>query len=57
VRREGRRDWDAVRARFLREAQTLQVAHPSIQVRDYGEDAEMVYVVTDLIEGVSLRDA
>lgn len=57
VRREGRRDWNAVRTRFLREARTLQVAHPSIlQVRDYGEDTEMVYVVTDLIEGVSLRE-
>ena len=30
----------AVRARFLREAQTLQLAHPSIlHVRDFGEDA------------------
>src|SRR5204863_7632239 len=50
------RSWDAVRARFLREAQTLQIAHPSIiQVRDYGEEGDLVYLVTDLIEGLSLR--
>jgi serine/threonine protein kinase len=57
LRRQGRRDWNAVRTRFLREARTLQVAHPSIlQVRDYGEDSDLIYVVTDLIEGVSLRE-
>ena len=43
--------------RFLREAQTLQVAHPSIiQVRDYGEEGDLVYLVTDFIDGPSLRD-
>jgi serine/threonine protein kinase len=48
----------AVRARFLREARTLQIAHPSIiQVRDYGEEGDVVYLVTDHIEGVSLREA
>ena len=42
------RNWPAARERFLREAQSLQVAHPSIiQVRDYGEEADFVYVVTD----------
>ena len=47
----------AIRARFLREARALQVAHPSIvQVRDYGEEGDLVYVVTDYIEGGSLRD-
>ena len=47
----------AARARFLREAQALQVAHPSIiQVRDYGEEGDLVYVVTDFIEGPSLRE-
>lgn len=57
LRRGAQRNWDAVRARFLREARTLQVAHPSIiQVRDYGEDADLVYVVTDYIEGPSLRE-
>ena len=47
---------DAVRARFLREARALQVAHPSIiQVRDYGEEGDLVYLVTDYIEGPSMR--
>ena len=47
---------DAVRGRFLREARTLQIAHPSIiQVRDYGEEGDLFYVVTDYIEGRSLR--
>jgi serine/threonine-protein kinase len=47
---------EAVRARFLREARALQVAHPSIiQVRDYGEEGELIYLVTDYIEGPSLR--
>jgi serine/threonine protein kinase len=56
LRRGTDRNWDAVRGRFLREAQTLQVAHPSIiQVRDYGEEGDLVYLVTDLIDGPSLR--
>jgi serine/threonine-protein kinase len=47
---------EAVRARFLQEARTLQVAHPSIiQVRDYGQEGDLVYLVTDFIEGKSLR--
>ena len=37
--------------------ETLQVAHPSIiQVRDYGEEPDLVYLVTDFIEGPSLRE-
>ena len=57
LRRSADRNWDAVRARFLREARTLQVSHPSvIQVRDYGEEGDLVYLVTDLIDGPSLRD-
>jgi serine/threonine protein kinase len=57
LRRDGRRNWDGTRARFLREARTLQVAHPSIiQVRDYGEERDLVYLVTDYIEGPSLRE-
>jgi serine/threonine protein kinase len=57
LRRSGGRNWDGVRARFMREARTLQVTHPSIiQVRDYGEEGDLVYLVTDLIEGPSLRD-
>ena len=50
--------WDTVRARFLLEARTLQVSHPSLlQVRDFGEDDRAVHLVTDLIEGPSLRQA
>ena len=50
-------NWDAARSRFLREARALQVAHPSIiQVRDFGEDAGGVYLVTDFIDSVSLRE-
>jgi serine/threonine protein kinase len=57
LRRGSQRNWEAVRARFFREAQTLQVAHPSIiQVRDYGEEPDLVYLVTDFIEGPSLRE-
>ncbi|HET7617446.1 MAG TPA: serine/threonine-protein kinase, partial [Vicinamibacterales bacterium] len=57
LRRGPERNWDAVRARFLREARTLQVAHPSvIQVRDYGEEGDLVYLVTDFIAGPSLRE-
>ena len=58
LRRSPERNWDAVRGRFFREAQTLQVSHPSIiQVRDYGEEGDLVYLVTDFIEGLSLRAA
>ena len=57
LRRSTDRNWDAVRARFLREARTLQVAHPSIiQARDYGEEGDLVYLVTDFIDGPSLRE-
>lgn len=56
-RREGQ-DWGAVRARFLKEARALQVAHSSvIQVRDFGEEQDVLYVVTDFIEGLSLLQA
>lgn len=54
-RRPGTRD--AVRERFLREARALQVPHPNIiHVRDFGEDGDTVYVVTDLLEGCSLAE-
>ena len=57
LRRESERDWNAVRGRLLREAKTLQIAHPSIiHVRDYGEEGDLIYVVTDYIEGRSLRE-
>jgi serine/threonine protein kinase len=49
-------NWPAARERFLREARALQVPHASIiQVRDYGEAPGLVYLVTDLIEGPSVR--
>jgi len=58
LKRDEQPHWDAVRGRFLVEARTLQVAHPSLlQVRDFGEDERSVYVVTDLIDGPSLRQA
>jgi eukaryotic-like serine/threonine-protein kinase len=58
LKRDDQPNWDAVRARFLLEARTLQVSHPSLlQVRDFAEDERAVYVVTDLIQGPSLRQA
>ena len=57
LRRDAQRNWEGVRARFMREAQALQVAHPSvIQVRDYGEESDLLYLVTDYFEGASLRE-
>ena len=56
LKREGQAQWDALRARFLQEARTLQVRHAHLlNVRDYGEDASGVFVVTDLVDGPSLR--
>ena len=56
LKSESHPNWTAARARFLREAKALQVAHPSIiQVRDYGEEPGLVYLVTDFIEGSSVR--
>lgn len=58
LKRDEQPNWDVVRARFLLEARTLQVSHPSLlQVRDFAEDERAVYVVTDLIQGPSLRQA
>ena len=58
LKREEQPNWDVVRARFLLEARTLQVSHPSLlQVRDFAEDERAIYVVTDLIQGASLRQA
>jgi serine/threonine protein kinase len=57
LRRDTEHNWEGARARFMREAQSLQVAHPSIiQVRDYGEESDFVYLITDYIEGQSLRE-
>lgn len=56
LRRDTQRNWEGARARFMREAQALQVAHPSIiHVRDYGEEPDYVYLVTEYFEGQSLR--
>ncbi len=58
LKRDEQPHWDAVRARFLLEARTLQVAHPGLlQVRDFGEDDRSVFLVTDFVEGPSLRQA
>jgi serine/threonine protein kinase len=58
LKRSDQPHWDAVRERFLVEARTLQVAHPHIlQVRDYGDDEQCLYLVSDLHEGPSLREA
>ena len=57
LKRESHPNWDAVRERFLREARALQIAHPSIiQVRDYGEDDGAVFLITDYIDGPSVRE-
>jgi len=56
LRYESHPNWTAAKDRFLREAKALQVSHESvIQVRDYGEEPGLVYIVTDYIEGPSGR--
>jgi serine/threonine protein kinase len=56
LRRQRESSWATARARFLREARAMQVTHPALlQVRDFGEDADLVYVVTDRVGGISLR--
>ncbi|MCC7035375.1 MAG: serine/threonine protein kinase [Acidobacteria bacterium] len=58
LKRDEQPHWEAVRARFLLEARTLQVSHPSLlQVRDFGGDERNVFLVTDLVAGPSLRQA
>lgn len=58
LKRDEQPHWDAVRARFLLEARTQQVPHPGLlQVRDFGEDDQSVFLVTDYVEGPSLRQA
>jgi hypothetical protein len=48
--------WDVARERLLREAQSLQLSHPSVvQVRDFGEENDLIYVVTELYDAVGLR--
>ena len=58
LKRDEQPNWDAVRARFLLEARTQQVPHPGLlQVRDFGEDDQNVFLVTDFVDGPSLRQA
>lgn len=58
LKRSEQPHWEAVRARFLLEGRTLQIAHPGLLlVRDLGEDDRAVYLVTDFVEGPSLREA
>ena len=57
IRRGGDANWEAARTRFMREARMAPVNHRSIlRVRDYGEEKDLVYVVTDFVPGSSLRD-
>jgi eukaryotic-like serine/threonine-protein kinase len=57
LRHEEQSNWESLRSRFLVEARTLQVPHLNLlHVRDFGEDERLVYLVTDFIEGPSLRD-
>ena len=56
LRREDQHNWDAVRDRFLLEARTLQVPHANLlQVRDFGEDDRRIFVISDYVDGPSLR--
>jgi serine/threonine protein kinase len=57
MRRTQDADWEAARTRFMREARMTPVNHPSIlRVRDYGEERDLVYLVTDFLPGHSLRE-
>jgi hypothetical protein len=48
--------WEVARERLLREAQSLQLSHPSVlQVRDFGEENDLLYVVTEMYDAVGLR--
>ncbi len=58
LKRDEQPHWEAVRSRFLLEARTQQVPHPGLlQVRDFGEDEQSVFLVTDFVDGPSLRQA
>jgi hypothetical protein len=57
LRADARSDRNAVRERFLKEARSLQVQHPNIiHVRDFGEQDDVMYIVTDLLAGCSLGE-
>jgi hypothetical protein len=56
LRRTPDAHWEVARERLLREAQSLQLSHPSVvQVRDFGEENDLLYVVTELYDAVGLR--
>ena len=56
LRRSPDAHWDVARERLLREARSLQLSHPSVvQVRDFGEEHDLVFVVTELYDAVGLR--
>jgi serine/threonine-protein kinase len=57
IRREDEASWNAARTRFMREARMTPVNHPSIlRVRDFGEEPDLVYIVTDFVPGSSLHE-
>jgi serine/threonine protein kinase len=57
LRQDQTTDWEAAKARFFREARMAPLNHPSIlRVRDYGDDKDLVYVITDFVPGSSLRE-
>jgi serine/threonine-protein kinase len=56
LRRGAHTNFELARERLLREARTLQVSHPSVlQVRDFGEEGDLLFIVTELFEATSLR--
>ena len=57
LRRDETGRWNDARTRFLREARMTPVNHASIlRVRDFGEEQDQLYVVTDFVPGRSLRE-
>jgi serine/threonine protein kinase len=57
IRRKQGPQWDAARTPFMREARMTPVNHPSVlRIRDYGEEKDLMYVVTDFVPGPSLRE-
>jgi hypothetical protein len=57
IRRGEDTNWEVARTCFTREARMAPVNHPSVlRVRDYGEEKDLVCVVTDFVPGSSLRE-
>jgi hypothetical protein len=56
LRRTSGTQWEVARERLLREAQGLQLLHPSVvQVRDFGEENDLLYLVTESYDAVGLK--